>query len=524
LDLIADITGTNEAEIKELNPALLRTATPPFSYELRLPRGTGETFASDIALIPEDQRLAWRRHRVRPGESLDAIAKQYRADESQIASLNSLDHGVLTADQWLTIPAQARRLSYFGGSSGGAGGLVEGGGGRYRIASGDNLGAIARRFGVSVSQLQSWNGLSNNRIVAGRYLIVDPDGSRSASSSGASAPSGSRTYRIRPGDTLAGIARQHGVSTGQLQAWNRMKGTTVIAGKTLLVGEQQQTASASSAPAAAARSADTVACKYKIRIVDTLAAIAMRHIVSIGELMAWNGLRNSSIQAGDSLIVRAKTPSTAATSIIGVARAASEVPASTRRYQIQRGDSLEAIGQRFGVSVDDLKSWNNLRGNRITAGAFLTIRPGGDANSAAAAPSRTAASASDSAGNETRYRIRPGDTLGSIAQQFGVTVDQLRSWNGIRGNRITAGDFLIVRTANAAAPSSARTQRAAASNPALYKIRRGDSLEAISQRFGVTVDQLKAWNSLRGSRINVGDSLTVGSPEQAQAAASSSGS
>jgi membrane-bound lytic murein transglycosylase D len=453
LELIADITGSAEAEIKELNPALLRSATPPFPYELRLPQGAGETFATHIALIPEDQRLAWRRHRVRPGESLDSIAKQYSTEEAQIASLNSLDRGALTADQWLTIPARARKISYFGGSAGGAGGLVEGGGGRYRIASGDNLGAIARRFGVSVSQLQGWNGLSGNRIVAGRYLIVDPDGSRSASSG--RAPSGSSTYRIRPGDTLAGIAQRHGVSISELQAWNRLRGNTVIAGRTLVVGEKR-TASTGGAPssATAVREPDTTAVKYRIRNGDNLAAIAKRHEITVDELMAWNGLRSSSIQAGDSLTVRAKTPSTAAGSIVGVARAASEVPASTQRYQIRRGD-----------------------------------------------------------------------TLATIAQRFEVTVEQLRAWNGLRSHRITAGEYLIVRVAASTAQRSLGTsQRAAASKPTRYKIRRGDSLEAIAQRFGVTVDQLKAWNSLRGSRINVGDYLTVGSPEQAQAGASPAGS
>ncbi len=520
LDLIADITESTEAEIKELNPALLRSATPPFSYALRVPQGSGETFASQINLIPQDQRLAWRRHQVRPGESLDSIARQYRADGTQIASLNGLDGGALAAEQWLTIPAPARRLSYFGGGSGGAGGLVEGGGGRYRIASGDNLGAIARRFGVSVSQLQSWNGLSGNRIVAGRYLIVDPDGSRSASST--SAPSGSGTYRVRPGDTLAGISQRHGVSIDQIKAWNGLRSNTIVAGRTLVVGEKRTAYASSAATSEPARAADPSAAKYRIRSGDNLAAIAKRHDVSIAELMAWNGLRNSSIQAGDSLIVRPKTPSTASTSIIGVAKAASEVPASTRRYQIRRGDSLEAIGERFGISVDDLKAWNNLRSSRIAAGDYLTIRPGDTA--AAAAPARAASGAPSNAGGETRYRIQPGDTLGSIAQQFGVTVAQLRSWNGIRGNRITAGDYLIVRSASAAARSGAANPRAAASQPSRYKIRRGDSLEAIAQRFGVTVDQLKAWNGLRSSRIAAGDYLTVGSPEQAQAGASSAGS
>jgi membrane-bound lytic murein transglycosylase D len=514
-DLIADITGSSETTIKELNPALLRSATPPYSYSLRLPPGSAEAFERDLALIPKDERLAWRRHRVRSGESLAAIAKQYGAPGAQIAELNGLDGDSVEAGAWLTIPAPQRRVSYFGGS-GGAGGLLAGGSGRYRIAQGDNLGAIARRFGVSVSKLQQWNGLSGNRIVAGRYLVVDPDG-RASSSSGSSAPSGSGSYSIRRGDTLAGIAQRHGVSIAQLRAWNGLRGNHIVAGRRLVVGEKRSVPSSSS-ETVATRTPNTAAAKYRVRAGDNLASIGQRFDVSVAELMSWNNLRSTNIQAGRYLVVSPRGAASKEGSLIGVANAASEVPTPVDRYQIRPGDTLASIARRFGVSVSELQEWNGLRGANIAAGDYLTIRPG----SASGAPPSSRAAASSA----TRYQIQRGDTLDSIARRFGVTVAQLRDWNGLRGTRIAAGNYLRVAGAQIPQASSSGGSRrvAAASTSSRYQIRRGDSLDSIAQRFGVTVDQLRAWNGLRGNRIMAGDYLIVGSPEQAQAGPGTAGS
>ena len=513
-DLIADITGSAEAEIKELNPALLRSATPPFDYALRVPPGTGEFFEEQIALIPADQRLAWRRHQVSDGDTLASIARQYRTDADKIAQTNSLDGENLIAEQWLTIPASAQRLSFYGGS-GGAGGLVEGGSGRYRIARGDNLGAIARRFGVSITQLRQWNGLSGNRIIAGRYLIVDPDGRSSSASASASAPSGSGTYRIRRGDTLGRIAQRHGISVAQLRAWNNLRGNTIVAGRTLVVGNAGS--SSSSTQSAAVRGADPAAPKYRIRNGDNLAGIGKKFGVSVPELMAWNGLRNSTIQAGGYLVVQPKGSSSSSDSIIGVAKAAPIPTPSSRegqRYRIQRGDNLATIGERFGVTVDELRAWNGLRGSNIRAGEYLHIGPSSTERPAPVS-SPTAAAASSSGSSEQRYRIQRGDTLGTIARRFGVSIGDLRAWNGLRGNGITAGEYLVV--------GSSSSQTASSGSPR-YQIRRGDTLETIATRFGVSVAQLKAWNGLRGSRIVAGDYLVVQPPQQASASSSPSGS
>jgi LysM repeat protein len=380
------------------------------------------------------------------------------------------------------------------------------------------LGAIARRFGVSVAKLRQWNGLSGNRIIAGRYLVVDPDG-RAGGSRASRASSGSGSYTIRRGDTLGAIAQRHGVSIAQLRAWNGLRGNHIVAGRRLVVGAKQS-APAVSAETVATRTPNTAAAKYRVRAGDNLASIGQRFDVSVAELMAWNNLRSTSIQAGRYLVVSPQGAAAKEGSLIGVANAASEVPPPVDRYKIRPGDNLASIAKRYKVSVGDLQRWNGLRGVNITAGDYLTIRPD---SASGAPPSPSPASSRAAASSTTRYRIQRGDTLDSIARRFGVSVAQLRAWNGLRGSRIAAGRYLIVNGSQAASGGGSR-QVAAAAATSRYQIRRGDSLEAIAQRFGVTVAQLKAWNSLRGSRIVAGDYLVVGSPERAQAGPGTSGS
>ena len=445
-DLIADLAGTSRATIKQLNPALLRSATPPFRYALRLPKGSSESFLSEIEQIPSDKRLAWRRHRVQDAESLTAIAKKYRVKKVDILAHNQIQfsesEGDLVAGAMLTIPARARKLSVYGGSRG-AGGLLQGGSGRYRIARGDNLGSIAQRFGVSLSQLRQWNGLPGNRIIAGRFLIVRPRAAQAGTAARMAPESGPRmSYRVRSGDNLSAIAKRHGMSVAQIMAWNSLRGSRLQIGDKLLVaGSSPANTRVAAAPtAAAARPARGAASgsRYRIRRGDNLVLIAQRFGVGVADLKRWNGLRSSRITAGDDLVVRPGSAPPAA---------------GAMRYKIRPGDSLDRIARRFGVQVSALKKWNNLRGSRIAAGKYITVRPGADsaARTMAASPGQPPPGA-----GADRYVIRPGDNLAAIAKRFGVSVKDLKRWNGLRTSRITAGDHLIV------SPNAPRARRNAA--------------------------------------------------------------
>jgi membrane-bound lytic murein transglycosylase D len=514
LDLIADIAGTTAETIKQLNPALLRSATPPYSYDLRLPKGSSGTFLTELNAVPQDKRLAWRRHKVRDGDSLVAIATRYKVKQSQVLAHNQVQDDGFAAGTWLTIPAAPKRLSYYGSSGGGAGGFLESGTGRYRIARGDTLGGISQRFGASIANLRAWNGLSGSRIVAGRYLIVkSEDVGAKTSSPSTRPPANARTYRIAQGDTLGTIARRHGISVAQLKAWNGLRSNRIQAGGRLIVGEQStstSTSSRSSTRAASSRSPSTAAGgRYRIRRGDSLASIARRFGVGVDDLKAWNGLRGTKITAGDQLIV-SQGPVTSERNNSAPVRAAATTRASTTArstkaitYTIRRGDNLGAIAEQHGVTASELRKWNGMRGSRIVAGNTLKIHPALGSRSVVTPAQRP----STPAPSNGVYTIRSGDNLGDIADRFGVSVRDLQRWNGLRGTRITAGKTLVLRETSA--PTAAGATTVASAGESRYRIRRGDTLAVIAKRFGVSVGDLQRWNGLRSSRIREGRYLTV---------------
>ena len=160
LRLVAETIDVDVETLRSLNPSLLRLATPDDpSFELHLPQGTAGKFSAEIADIPPDKWVSWRRHRVEAGETLASIAKKYHVTAAAVADANNLERNeALDAGEKLIIPATQpqsetkRRLV------------------SYRVRRGDTLGGIADRFSVSPEDVRKWNRLRSNRVGRGMVL------------------------------------------------------------------------------------------------------------------------------------------------------------------------------------------------------------------------------------------------------------------------------------------------------------------------------------------------------------------
>jgi membrane-bound lytic murein transglycosylase D len=124
-----------------------------------------------------------------------------------------------------------------------------------------------------------------------------------------------------------------------------------------------------------------------------------------------------------------------------------------------------------------------------------------------------------------RYRIRRGDNLGSIARRHHTTVALLQQVNGLKSSRIRAGRHLLIPVASRShegralasnqAPATGR-QRESAGGKTWYRVRSGDSLWAISRRYGVDHRELAEWNGLSpGGTLRTGARLEIRSPDRA---------
>ncbi|TYS17842.1 LysM peptidoglycan-binding domain-containing protein [Rossellomorea vietnamensis] len=193
----------------------------------------------------------------------------------------------------------------------------------------------------------------------------------------------------------------------------------------------------------------TQAASHTVQSGDTLSHLAKRYSVSVKDLKNWNNLNSDLIYVNQSLEVGGKSASPAKAS------------ASAKTYVVKSGDYLSKIGKNYGVSVSSLKSWNGLSSDLIFPGQKLKVSASG---SAPAAPAKAVKSSSSNGGT---YTVVSGDTLSHIAKRYGVSVQQIKSNNGLSSDLIRVGQKLSIsgKSTNAtAAPAKQVTTKVASSS------------------------------------------------------------
>lgn len=221
---------------------------------------------------------------------------------------------------------------------------------------------------------------------------------------------------------------------------------------------------------------------HKVRRGETLRSIARKYGVSTKQLKAWNGKKVHPV-----LLAGAR---------IKVGGQASVSPRSEQKpkdefYKVKRGDSLGQIAQRFNVSRDELKDWNGKKVHPVLqAGAKIRVG-GGPAVAAKSSPEKKKAST---------YKVKSGDTLSEVARAHGVSVKQLKAWNGkLVDPYLKAGTRISVNgPGKHAVPSVVK-----------YKVKPGDSLYKIAKKHSTTPAKLKKLNGLKSTTIRPGAILVV---------------
>jgi membrane-bound lytic murein transglycosylase D len=231
LDVIARLADTTVAAIRELNPQFLRLATPPATASVvRLPSGRGPMTVTAYAELPPDKRVTFVEHYVQRGETMGHIARKYRVSSRLLQEANPrVNPRRLRVGQRLVVPtggaissAMARHMSDPKPAAG------TNTSGYHRVRWGETLSEIADEYGVSQRDLKAWNNLdAKGSIRAGQRLrVASPDAKASSA----------RTHLVRRGDTLSGLAKRYGVSVSELRQANGMSdGETLKAGEALKI-------------------------------------------------------------------------------------------------------------------------------------------------------------------------------------------------------------------------------------------------------------------------------------------------
>ena len=228
LALAAQMAGLTVKQLHSLNPGYNRWATDPNGpYTLLLPIDKVEKFSVELAKTDSSQRLNWVRHKVKSGDSLLKLAKQYHTTTDIISRVNELRSNMIIAGEHLIIPVALKSLDFYSLSQEQRLAKTQSKkSGEYKlnhtVKSGDTFWDLSREYDVNLRQLAKWNGMApTDTLRPGKKLVIWVNDVNKGQRK--NAVMRTLTYTVRNGDSLARIAGKFNVKISDLQKWNQSK-------------------------------------------------------------------------------------------------------------------------------------------------------------------------------------------------------------------------------------------------------------------------------------------------------------
>lgn len=153
-------------------------------------------------------------------------------------------------------------------------------------------------------------------------------------------------------------------------------------------------------------------------------------------------------------------------------------------YIVKSGDTLWSIARKFNITVNELKSLNNLTSNALSIGQVLKVK--------------------EEETSPNTYTVKSGDTLWSIARKFNLSVEQLKAMNNLTSSSLSIGQVLKI--------SSTKDNEDESTD--YYTVQKGDSLYKIAIRFNTTVNDIVALNNLKSTLLSIGQRLLIPKSEE----------
>ena len=299
-----------------------------------LPVGTVLKIPSKSGVNPNNMFM----YTVEKGDSLYSIARKYNTTVNDIINLNYLKSNNLSVGQVIRIPE-----TYFKQDEMTMPNYIS-----YTVKPGDTLYSIASNNGVSVDTIISDNVLPNNSLSVGQVLRLRVSDGEVLECFGPDfeipeeiVPS--VTYVVKAGDNLYNIARQYNTSVSEIVRLNSLSNNNLSVGQQLLI------------PTALVSDNSSSSNTYVVKSGDNLYSIARRFGTSVNDIIRLNNLPGTSLSIGQTLVIPNNSSG------------------GSNTYVVKSGDNLYSIARKFNVSVDSIKSKNNLKSNLLSVGQTLII-------------------------------------------------------------------------------------------------------------------------------------------------------
>ncbi len=343
LRVLAECASTDVEILQELNPELLQLCTPPgyTGFELKIPKGSVDTFNEKFAQLPDEKKRDWAVHLIKKGETIGKIAKKYGISSYVIAEANNISvKKKLSSGQSLLIPVSSkmhllaskdeaptkkqknikRKVDARGKTK-----IT------YKVKSGDTLSELAERFDVRISDLRNWNDIAYGRQLKANATIeifIDANKAEKFVTS--------ETSRIDQSQDMADAGKK--IKKSSKKNLNKSYWTNHV-----------------------------------VRKGESFFTIAKKYGVTSQDIKNWNGIRSNKIMPGQELEIYLVSENPV------IAESKTKNPVQTAKgkrtieHQVKKGDSLYQIAAQYNVSVAQIKNWNNIRSNKIIVGQVLVI-------------------------------------------------------------------------------------------------------------------------------------------------------
>ena len=261
------------------------------------------------------------------------------------------------------------------------------------------------------------------------------------------------TYTVKRGDTLYSIALKLNTTVDELKRVNNLTSNNLSVGQVLQIPPKE---------------IEEEYELYTVQSGDTLYRIANTYNIPVNDIIDYNDLETTVLTVGQTL----RIPKSG---VVGDDNMDNNI------YIVKAGDTLYSIAQTYGMSVDELKTLNNLSSNVLSIGQELIVgRDGIEEN------------------EYIVYQIEPGDTLYSIARRYNTKVDAIKAYNNLTNDILTVGSVIQIPTSTSIDTTYQN-----------YTILSGDTLYSIARRFNTTVDAILSLNNLDSNNLQVGQTIRI---------------
>jgi membrane-bound lytic murein transglycosylase D len=226
----------------------------------------------------------------------------------------------------------------------------------------------------------------------------------------------SQTYTVKSGDNLAGIAETYDVTIADLKDWNNLESDKILVGQKLTIYSDKKITTSSSKKATT----------YTVKSGDNLTLIAEKYEVTVADIKDWNNLETDVIYEGQ--ILKLYPPKSD--------KKETKTDKKAKTYTVKSGENLTEIADKFGVTVKEIKEWNDLESDTIYEGQTLKLYSD---------KTTKKETKKDTKQKTTYYTVKKGETLSAIADKFEVTVSDLKKWNNLKSDTIEVGQKLVVK-------------------------------------------------------------------------------